>query len=559
MNIFEDLIEELKEENLLETTVIGAKKSEVTEDLYAADDIIEVQTALENDGADFENNETAQVIIDDIQTPTNENFPLKFDESAVETSIPAADSKNNFLQPETVMPDKTDDKAEFFRQRATLEVSSLQMVEHVLGGIEREQMKVVPKSYDDLEVKKALHSFLQVSQDSQSSEHAQAEFQLMQETESWYSSLSHRDKHISVAHLRRYCENTRPALSSQALSSLARFYRNSPYSESVRNKFDLVVTRLFSREIGNDERKVVFKREELIASLTGLYDEWASISLYSTDEEDSDVLLAAFKFEDFMTEADTAESFDELIRNDFFNRLRIFKESTNEQFFAPLVTATAIESNIRIGNRYVELLNIERAKGEAEKLENKYGFLHDQVISDATSKTLQLVELLKEKKVTKTETVKQDKTAEPKESLNKAEKRAVEVSPAQPKKESQSRGLFAINKGLLALMVFTVLASFGLYFWSNSYAAPETASPNVKKVNLENSSLKDNIKEARISDDTFFGTVQPAWRNLNREKKVEILKKILSNGSEKGFKNVHLQDETNKTVGSATSDKVAVY
>ncbi len=106
----------------------------------------------------------------------------------------------------------------------------------------------------------------------------------------------------------------------------------------------------------------------------------------------------AFKFEDFMTEADNAESFDELIRNDFFNRLRLFKESTGEQFFAPLVAATAIESNVRIGNRYVELLNIEREKGEAEKLENKYGFLHDQVISDATSKTLQLVELLKEKK-----------------------------------------------------------------------------------------------------------------------------------------------------------------
>jgi len=62
-----------------------------------------------------------------------------------------------------------------------------------------------------------------MAHETNTTEHAQAEFRLMQETENWYSALSHRDKYITVAHLRRYCETSRPALSAQALISLARF------------------------------------------------------------------------------------------------------------------------------------------------------------------------------------------------------------------------------------------------------------------------------------------------------------------------------------------------
>ena len=572
MNIFEELIDELKEENLLETTVIEAavieaEKSEVEGNIFASENIIEVQTALENKMSDLDCGKIEQVILDDIQSPTNNDFSASSDESqTLAADFAVVNDFSDYPQPADNVQ-----RPAFYQERATLEVSSLQIVEHILSGVEREQMKVLPKSYNDLEVKKALHNFIQISQNSNSAEHAQAEFQLMQETESWYSSLSHRDKHISVAHLRRYCENTRPALSTQALSSLARFYRNSPYSESVRNKFDLVFTRLYSKDIGNDKRVVVLDRDELIKSLTGLYDEWSSISLYSTDEEDSEVLLAAFKFEDFMTEADNAESFDELIRNDFFNRLRLFKESTNEQFFAPLVAATAIESNVRIGNRYVELLNVEREKGAAEKLENTYGFLHDQVISDATSKTLQLVELLKEKKeltellkvkkVNKPEPIKKAETAEIKETVSKkipkkVEEKRTEISTAQIWQEKS--GSFFSNRVILALTVLIIFASIGFYMKSNNSSSAASSS-NAKKVNLENSSLKNFVKEAHISNETFIGTVEISWGNLNKEKKEEILKKILSIGGDKGFKNVQLQDEKEKLVGSITKDQLELF
>ena len=264
------------------------------------------------------------------------------------------------------------------------------MVEHVLSGVERDFLHITPKLYDDLEVKKALHTFLQVSQNINSPEQAHAEFLLMQETESWYSALSQKDKDISVGYLRRYCETTRPALSSQALAALARFYRNAPFSESVRSKFDLVMTRFFARETGGDIRRLLLSRDEIIEKLNEFYAEWSSIPLYETDDDESGILLAAIKFEEFATEADEANNFEELIKNDFFNRLKVFKEETHENFFAPLITATAIESNVRIGNRYLELL-LKKRKTRMPKVSKKNTAIFiTGSISEVVCKTIQI-------------------------------------------------------------------------------------------------------------------------------------------------------------------------
>jgi len=437
---------------------------------------------------------------------------------------------------------------EYFRKRAMDEVTGLQMVDHVLSGVEREQMKLVPKPYDDLPVKMALHDFLQIAQETSSTVHAQAEFRLMQETENWCSALSHRDKHISIAHLRRHCETTRPALSPQALISLARFYRNSPYTEPVRSKFELVVTRLFSREDENDGRELLLSRDEMINQLKELYADWSSIQLYSASEEDSEILVAVLKFEDFINEALNTENFEELITGDFFNRLRLFKQNCNENFFAPLVTVSAIEANVHIGNRYLELLNKEKEKFNAATLEEKYGFLHDQAISDATGKTFQLAEMLQERGAKK----------EAPEILEISVKDQNLKSRKRVQKKPRSK-IFAVNKWLLAGTILTILACVGLFVWAEYESQSVKPSPNVKKVNLENSEFKDFIQTARINNDTFYGVTTSAWESLNREKKEELLKKLLSIGTDKSFKKVHLVNTGGKAVGFSTTDKIEVY
>lgn len=554
MNIFKSLIDELKEENLIERTA-EEKKNLTGEQSANAPAIVSAAptsavaanadatplNAVENGGGDT--GKFSESVKSDLFQPKNGLH------NAVASQTNNAPSLNN-------VPATTEsvNKANFYRQRATEEVSGLQMVEHIFSGIERQQMKTVPKPYDDLKVKKALQDFLQISESVDSPEHARAEFELMQETESWYSALSHRDKQISITSLRRYCETAKPALSSPALLALARFYRNSPYSEAVRSKFDLIVTRLFSKDLPGEKRELTFDRDDLIKHLSELYAEWESVSLYEGEEDESDIVLTAFKFEDFMNEANKAENFDALIRNDFFNRLRSFKESTGEKFFAPLVTAAAVECNTTIGNRYVRLLEQEREKGEIDKLENKYGFLHDQVISDATSKSLQLVQLLKAKTIV---TAPAEVAVEPEKEVNR--KTEVSKTPTAEKTFSKNpSNPLQVNKWLLAAAVIIVFGSVSLYFWSAYKTTPQKLSQDVKTVDIDNSSLNAFIRDARIGNNTFFAVVQPAWNTLTAEKKEEILNKIVFVGNEKGFKNVHLLSADGKSVATVADNVVEV-
>ena len=100
--------------------------------------------------------------------------------------------------------------------------------------------------------------------------------------------------------------------------ALARFYRNSPFSESVRDKFDVVMTRLFSRCFDDEKRQLIFTREIMAGHIQTLYSNWSSILLYSAEENSDEIKLAISNFEALITEAERAETFDELLEVDFF-------------------------------------------------------------------------------------------------------------------------------------------------------------------------------------------------------------------------------------------------
>ena len=441
MNVFEDLISELKDENLIEQTVI--ETSRTGNDFKMSKDV-EAETFLAVESVPRAEN------LAEIQPP-----PSKLVEAQAE--VVSLDGK------------KAAGEAEFYRKRATEEVAFLQMVEAVLANVEREHLKVEPKPYNELKVKKVLHSFIQVSQDVNSPEHLQAHFQLLQETENWHSALSLRDERVMTGHLRRYCEASRPPLSAPALMALARFYRNSSFSEQVRDKFDLMVTRLFSKEIGGSRREMSASRRELAAQIAKLYADWSSVPLYSTDKDDAKISQTAQEFEEFINEADQSASFDELANSNFFNRLRIFRESTNEDFYAPLIAAAGVEVNVRVGNRCVELLEKERENGNAAKLEEKYGSTRDDEISEVIGKTFLLTETLKRKVAAPTKfapkPVSEKITSETKTAATKIEsKPRQEIDPSFS--SAPDKGLFGVNKWILATTILALIVSLGLYFWA---------------------------------------------------------------------------------------------
>ncbi len=554
MNVFEDLVVELKQENLLEDTVIDPAADAVEDHGHLNETISPDQPVVNEEFVPFAKGH-------DTPTTSVQSQSLEFDlpdvdlvnvESAAE-AVPAAAAHED-------KPVKVKKNKEFFKKRASAEASSLQMVDHVLTGVEREYLKVLPKAFDDFNAKKALNAFLQSDDEENSQGHVDAEFALMQETEAWCSALAERDKNVPVSSLRQYCENSKPALSSQALLSIARFYRNLPYSEPVRAKFDFVITRLFSRPGDYEKRTALFNRDETLTHINTLYNDWSSVPLYTAEDDDSKIMLTALSFEDMAVEAENAVSFDHLIESDFFGRLRLFKESISELFFAPSVTAAAIESNIRIGNAYVSLIERERRKLDSKSLRDKYENIDHAGVSDTAGRTLELVDILRE-----LENIPVEVAAE-----EDFEQETVILDVGSPKTEKKKAGkknnllarlaqnATSVNKWFVVFGAVLILASVGVWVWANFFTAPDPPSASVQAVEFNGAAFQEHIKVAKLSGETLYVQLQPTWELLPKEKRQDILQAIFKTGGEKGFTQVNLISKDGKYVGYASANRLDV-
>ena len=548
MNVFEDLIVELKQENLLEKTVID-DHAEPEDTIHLEDTVVpdvDRGTGLER----FDFAEASEPSIEQIEL---EGYEVSLEETVV-PDAPPVEAQNH---------KKPRNGQEFYRKRAMSEVSNLQMVEHVLTGVEREYMKVMPRIFDDFEAKKALNTFLQVTENENSNEHKEAEFRLMSETEGWCTALAERDKDISVSNLRQYCENSRPPLSSQALVALARFYRNLPYSDSVRSKFDFVITRLFSRATETEMRIALFTREETLGHIQTLYRDWSSIALYGAEDDDSSISLAALSFEDLAVEAENSGNFDNLIEKNFFSRVRGFKESIGELFYAPNVLAAAIDANVRIGNAYVRLIDLERRRMDADSIQSKYGDRHDDSVAEGIGRTLELVDLLRAPMSAEPLPVVDKDTEQEFEQLDFSSKPANDgIKPrSKPRPvivEKVIAQILGINRFVLVASIVLIALSISIYVYANYIEAEKPATTGLREVTIDDPVYKDYVTTARISDQTFYGVLLPNWDGLSREKKQEIVTKVFQSGKEKGFNQVNLIAHDGKPAAFASANRLDI-
>ena len=510
MNVFEDLIEELKDEDLLEETVIRRSSKPAETPM--------VPEPFQNGSATLHGGPSAR------PGPTRSAAP-------------------EVVQPST-------DRFDSYKKRVMDEVSGLQVVEHVLSGIEREYLKMSPGSYDDLPVKKSLHKVLQVSEEADSREFAEAEYSLMHAIQEWFSALAKRDSNLSVADLRRFCENSRPVLSSQALMALARFYRNSPFSEPVRGKFDFVITRLFSRQTDEGQRKPLFVRSEAIGHIWTFYANWSSLDLHSGAEHADRLGSIVRGFDSFASEASTADSFDELIASDLFNRIQIFKEETGEYFFAPDVTAAAIDCNVQIGNRFVELLHAARDAESLDLIEAKYGHSYDNLMSTAASRTLQLVEILKGERELPTVHEAVGK------GVSKVVRAPVPDFERAPVEEGHRRGVFAVNKWLLAAVVLVLMAAGAVLIWSERAVESQGDIEHARTVEISDPELKQHLRMALASSETMYGVAQPSWDSRTEEEQRELLRRAWAVAEKIKMKQVNITNYKGRTVAYASKDKI---
>jgi hypothetical protein len=521
MNVFEDLIEELKEENLLEDTVIDTLSS-------VDERPCEPAGTVRVGGGSFP------------------SVGIKTSPAVANTELP--------------IPAGRDQAWKKIVQTRTEEVDALQVAAHVISSIEmqRGSAKAQGSTFDDLRLKTSLHRFKNASTD------ASAELATLDaEISAWRASLARRDNSISTAWLRRYCESCQPALSPRALFALARFYRSIPFSEKVRGKFDFVVTRIFSRSEEPGQRQLICPRSEVVTHLRSRYADWSGEVLDPKHVDHPDIVLLVLGLDDLVAEAERAATFEELLASDFFKRVYLLKESIGPHFFEASVTAAAIDSNIRIGNRFTHLLKNERKKIDVMKLREKYGFSSDETISDASARSFELEDLLFELKSGREQAAVTVSTNAGDGELFEQQKRSSLRGPSGELDSKRSirsigSGLFDLNRRLVAICVLGLILSAGLYLGTEYFVGEQPVSADVKVFDLENSSFKEFVKTGRISGETLYGVTQPAWDALAKDQQEAVLKKIIQDGASKGFNKVSLINGRGKTVGFASPQRIEV-
>ena len=507
MKVFEDIIVELQEENLLEETVLVPPKTDSNGNGHVA------RPSSNGNGNGHKNGSSS------------------------------ANKKQPAIDRAAFLP-----KSE--RTNPADQMSALQFVEFVVSAAERlGGAGTLP--YDDLQVQMAFHRYTQATSDSSSEEYVEAEAALVNSLRSWEEDLVKRDQAVPVVAIRRFAETANPPLSPQALFALIRFYRSVPVSENAYLKFDFVVTRLFSKFVDNERREIICSRHDVVKHLDQRYSEWGMNAFKSIPADDPDIALLCLSFDDFSAEAARAVRLSELVKSGIFERLCELKRSSGAMFFVPQVTSAVIECNLKISARLFDLLHEEAERGGLGHLTG----IDNERISDAVARTFDLsiagdVIPLSDRSPNDGQEASTQKI-----SLRPSK----QVKAKRQKRSGQTRSnIFGVNKWLLFITVFSVIVSAGLYIWSE-YGSEEPVTPStVQSIDLQSPEIAAYIKTAKVNNDMLHAVITPKYMEISADKRRDLLQQVRELGETKGYKRVTFYDQEGKTIAYASADRIDI-
>jgi hypothetical protein len=264
------------------------------------------------------------------------------------------------------------DNSSLLTNRVFTDSYALQIAEQVLTNIERVQLKVPHKSYD---VKKigALLSEYKAGLMEETGESLQLEFRVLQELHFWRSTLARRDEAVKTFHLRRFYDEKASSVTAEMLAALGCFYRSLMPSFEVRSKYDFVITQLFSTKLTDEPRYVRVGGDELIERLQRYNVLWTGIEIDWADQKTRRMREEAIAiFDALRAEVGGYNRLEDLLKSNFFNRVRRHKQYLGETFFASEVTAASIQCNVAVGNKFSHLVS-EENDNFRNSLESEHG------------------------------------------------------------------------------------------------------------------------------------------------------------------------------------------
>jgi hypothetical protein len=499
MNVFEDLVVELKEENLLEEIF-------------------------------FEN------------TSTNGNGHLSGSDFSDDVSVDGHSFANvSFASPEAL------------RTRLSQQIASMELVELVLSAVENANGKQ-NQPYDVLAVKKAFHRYSQLANDPEHEDFFDAETEILAAIESWQHDLALRDEKIGVTSFRAYVESANPPLGPQALFAMVRFYRSLPVSGLTISKFDFVVTRLFSKFVDGERREMICSQQDAVKYLTQRYTDWSVDNFRSLPADDPAVAVPVSTFADLAAEAESANAFADLGKSKLFERLADLKAKIGASMFVPRVIAAAVDSNLRVAAQVIELLERERERHGAG-ISSRLSDVDFAKVSDAVGRTFSAggndvadsdEPGLHSSTDTVAEKIRVDSPARSKRSRSKSSN------------TGNRSAIFGVNRWLLMATILTVVVSLGVYVWADRFADEPIKTESVKVIDLEKPELKRYLTTSKLSGTMLYAVVTPAFEEMAVDVQREYLKSLYQFGSQKGYSKVTLMNGRGRNIGYADAERLEI-
>ncbi len=248
-----------------------------------------------------------------------------------------------------------------FLRRSIEKMKSLQATERVLANVEKAVLNKVPEKFNLIPLTAAIHKLNESLRLNDEVKIREANSGVSFELESVVNHLVQRDDHIQPYNMRRFCDQSDTILDLNAYAALTSFYRSLPHTEQNRGKYDFVVTRLFSTTIpgsNNKLRTLRTSREQVVKRLTEMCAAWGE-DTQNWSSDSAKVTETNRCFDEFINEVRTITSLEEMADKSFFQRVRDFKANVGELLYIPEVTATSVETNIIISNRFTVLMEAE--------------------------------------------------------------------------------------------------------------------------------------------------------------------------------------------------------
>jgi hypothetical protein len=142
-------------------------------------------------------------------------------------------------------------------------------------------------------------------------------------------------------------------------------------------------------------------------------------------------------------------------------------------------------------------------------------------------------------------------------SVSKSTERQAPTFRSAEKSSKPFFNLLGVNRWLLLATILTVVASLGLYLWSDySNGGESDSSTAVSTLDLEKPELKRYMKVARLSGNTLYAIVTTEYEGLSPDAKREYLSKVLQAGTTKGYNRVSFINAKGKDVGYASPERI---